>query len=259
MEFYDARKTNRYDIACYSGIGARESQQDSGFVAANDDSVFAVVCDGMGGMDGGNLASRTAVDLFTEHYITTDNSTYSGLWMQKAIREADKAVFSLCDQQGNRLGAGTTLVAISINQNFICWIASGDSRIYIFRGDEMVRVTTDHNYFYRLEEQLEKGEITKEKYYEEAVNGDALISFLGMGGLTMIDVNEEPIVLKKGDVILLCTDGLYRTMPDEYVKYIIRNSRDMSEVSQIFDRTIRDHFNSRQDNYTFVLIKINEV
>lgn len=257
---FDDLRTGRgtYDIACLSGIGRRESQQDAAYAAANDEAVFAVICDGMGGIAGGQLASTTAVEAFTEYYQYYNQGSKEGTdgqWMQTAIEAVDDIVYSLKDAEGHRVGAGTTLIAITVNENRLHWVSVGDSRIYLFRGDEMAKVTNDHNYFLKLDQQREEGTISNEQYHTEARKGEALISFVGMGGLLLIDINEDDFYLEPGDTILLCTDGLYRTISENQMFQIIRQERTAKDIVRRFDAMIAERNSSYQDNYTFILIK----
>lgn len=256
--FDDLRTVCSYDIACLSGIGRRESQQDHAYAAANDMAVFAVVCDGMGGIEGGDLASATAVEAFTEYYqyYTAQNTEEMDFcWMQQAAESVDDIVYSLKSKNGNRMGAGTTLASVAISGNRLYWLSVGDSRIYIFRRNEMVQVTNDHNYFYRLNQQLADGLISRSKYHEEAGNGEALISFIGMGGILLMDLNEAGFSLQAGDTVLLCTDGLYRSVPDDEMLKIVVSSSTAEEAICCLKKTIADKAYPWQDNYTCILIK----
>lgn len=254
--FDDLRVNPSYDIAFRSGIGMRDSQQDAAYIASSDEDVLAVVCDGMGGIAGGQLASRTAVEAFVEYYQAYARQDASGsAWMQGAAEAIDDIVYSLSDMDGRRIGAGTTLLATVIHTGQINWLSVGDSRIYIFRGDEMVQVTCDHNYFLTLNQQRQDEQISPEKYREEARNGEALISFIGMGGLLMMDRNEVPLQLIRGDVILLCTDGLYRTVSPQEIQTIVKESSSVKEATEYLDKLIQHRAVPYQDNYTFVIIK----
>lgn len=254
--FDDLRINCNYDIAIASGIGRRESQQDAAYAAATDADVIAVVCDGMGGIAGGQLASETAVEAFLEFYQRYAQLGISnGEWMQNATAEVDDIVYSLTDSEGKRLGAGTTMISVVIHEEQLYWLSVGDSRIYIFRGSEIAQVTNDHNYFLRLNQQKEDGVITAEQYHQEAHNGEALISFIGMGGLMLMDINEEAFCLEPGDVVLLCTDGLYRTVTDDEMKFVLSESADMQEAANHFDELITYRALPFQDNYTYILIK----
>lgn len=257
MTFDDFRKTSKYDIACYSGIGKREVQQDDAYIAADDSNVLIVVCDGMGGFNGGQLASKTAVEAFTEYfqYYCNKNNRDMG-WMREAAERIDSIVYDLKDENGKRLGAGTTLIGLSVIGSDLHWISVGDSRVYVFRQNEMVQLTTDHNYFYDLEQRKADGKLTEEQYKSEAESGEALISFIGMGGLIMMDVSDAPLQLMHGDTILVCTDGVYRTVLDDEIRRIIGECGTAKEAVDVIRKVIEKRNVFSQDNFTYVVLKI---
>lgn len=256
--FDDLRKCNHYDIAYCSGIGRRETQQDTGYIAACDDEILAVVCDGMGGIAGGQQASRAAVQKFIECYDESDLCAADPkMWMATAADLVDDTVYALKSDNGERLGAGTTLVAIHIKDDWMSWVSVGDSRLYILRGGEMLQITNDHNYFFQLDQKLANGEIDKEQYRIEAYEGEALLSYAGMGGLTLKDVSDEPLRLLPGDCLMLCTDGIYRTLSDEKLCQMINQTDMMAQVSENLAQAVEDAMYPEQDNYTCVLICIS--
>ncbi|MBQ4040179.1 MAG: serine/threonine-protein phosphatase [Oscillospiraceae bacterium] len=254
--FEENRSVINHDISGVSGIGRRESQQDAAFVSADDESIFAVVCDGMGGMQGGSLASSTAVEAFREYYTEAKSrSEQTGAWMAAAAEVIDDIIYSLKDDSGRRVGAGSTAVSVFLNGNELYWFSVGDSRIYLMRGDELVQVTCDHNYLYELNRQYEAGEITGQIYRSELAKKESLISFMGMGGLLLMDVNETPFLMQKGDAVLLCTDGIYRTLSEEEMKYIMQESTSPREFAEWISEAIKEKDIPSQDNYTCVFIR----
>lgn len=123
-----------FDVAFYSDIGRRSSQQDSAYLMAGEQAAFAVLCDGMGGARGGQLASASAVDIlraYYAHYLVHGREMQDSAWMREAAEAADNMVHGLRDAGGNPLGAGTTLVAVSAVRDYFGWISVGDSRLYI--------------------------------------------------------------------------------------------------------------------------------
>lgn len=180
-----------FDVAFYSDIGRRSSQQDSAYLMAGEQAAFAVLCDGMGGARGGQLASASAVDIlraYYAHYLVHGREMQDSAWMREAAEAADNMVHGLRDAGGNPLGAGTTLVAVSAVRDYFGWISVGDSRLYILRQETLVRATTDHNYMMHLDLQRSAGKISEDTYARESKSGDALISFIGMARLLQIDV-----------------------------------------------------------------------
>ena len=190
-----------FDVAFYSDIGRRSSQQDSAYLMAGEQAAFAVLCDGMGGARGGQLASASAVDIlraYYAHYLVRGREMQDSAWMREAAEAADNMVHGLRDAGGNPLGAGTTLVAVSAVRDCFGWISVGDSRLYILRQETLVRATTDHNYMMHLDLQRSAGKISEDTYARESKSGDALISFIGMGGLLMEDISDKPLPAAAG-------------------------------------------------------------
>ncbi len=255
--FEDQRTSSSIELVCSSGIGMRESQQDAAYVYADDRQVFAVVCDGMGGLSGGQLASRTAIELLIEFFHKTKEQDVpvTSRWIE-LLQRVDDIVYSLKDGQGKRLGAGTTLAAISIRNDMLYWLSVGDSHIYVSRGEEFVQVTEDHIYALSLDQQLRRGAISKEKYDSEMERGDALISFVGMGGLLLIDANEDGLALQPNDRIVVCSDGVYRTANVQQLKDYFSNSKTIGEAGQSCIRTIEKERKFDQDNYTLVAVEV---
>lgn len=256
--FDDLRNTYAYDVAYFSGIGRRESQQDSGYVAAGDTDVLAIVCDGMGGLAGGETASAAAVEAFIElyqYYSEAKPELSASIWLQNAAHFVDDVVYSLQNTAGERLRAGTTLTVAVIHRNDFYWLSVGDSRIYLSRGSDMVRITNDHNYFMQLNEQRSKGTISPQKYQEEAKKGEALISFIGMGGLLLLDINDTAFQLERGDIVLLCSDGLYRTLSEKEIQTVLQNYETAEEMSCCLNQMLAGKASAIQDNYTYIIIK----
>ena len=253
--FDDLRTAPHYDIAGSSGIGKRESQQDSAYVAADDNSVFAVICDGMGGYSGGQDASRVAIESMVGQYALLGDKPVSAQWLRCAAEITDDVVYSLIGPDGRRLRCGTTLVAVSIQGDQLSWLSVGDSRIYIVRANEMIQVTSDHNYYLQLNQQLGNGEITQTEFDREAERGDALTSFIGMGGLQLIDINGAPFQMERGDTVLLCTDGLYRSIPDSSIHKTIADNDCVDGIVRQFDVQIQTIKSIYQDNYTYIVIR----
>ena len=252
------QKKSSYDIAVFSEIGKRSSQQDCAYVAADDNGVIAVLCDGMGGYEGGQLASQTAVNEFLEYYqCFASEQAESVEWMKNSVERIDSVVYNLSNEKGKRLGAGTTLVALRINGKKLTWVSVGDSRMYLKRGSEMVQITTDHNYFLDINKKRDEGTISSEKYAEEAESGEALISFIGMGGLMLMDISDSPFELIKGDVIFICSDGVYRAINDKIIHSLINSSTDTKYVMGEIRKRIEHSNLPNQDNNTGIMIRIN--
>lgn len=202
-------------------IGTREYQQDTYFMIETEIGSLAVVCDGMGGMEHGEIASRKTVEKLVGDFESWQGEEAVSDFLKREAEDMDRLVAALTNENGEPLDAGTTVVSVIVVDNKLYWMSVGDSRIYILRGNEMLCATRDHNYGYLLEKRLEKGELSADEYEKEKRQAEALISYLGMNGLEMIDVNKVPFELEYGDRILLCSDGLYKCLSEEVLEDLL--------------------------------------
>ena len=247
-----------WEVVLRSDIGGREEQQDCVYAYADPFDALAIVCDGMGGTENGGRASRIAVDSMRELFEEFKAQYPRGDTVQ-FLGQAMVTLDARVSQELGKQKGGTTAVAAILQDGKLYWFSVGDSRLYIFRNGELVQATRDHNYLLCLNEQLQRGEITQEVFLRELERGEALISFMGVGGLPVYDLTNAPLNLKEGDILLLTTDGLYKAIPQGLIQHILRGGNPLSEKADklmtqiaVLKKTIV------LDNTTFALIKINE-
>ncbi len=242
------------EVEARSDIGGRSEQQDQAYAHISQDRAFAVVCDGMGGAVSGELASRLAIDVMRHAYSSEYHATIDkALFLYNAMKLADEHVVNTSGQGAS----GTTMVAVIIHNRHLFWLSVGDSRIYISRSGQLLQVTRDHNYFLRINELLEKGIISEEVYLQESKRGDALISYIGKGNITLFDLTESGFDLQKDDCILLSTDGLFKTLPDPLISEILCSTLSIKEkADMLIEKATHYVQKDFQDNTTFILIHI---
>ena len=170
----------------------------------------------------------------------------------------DQSVAELKDERGRRLKAGTTLIAVYCREEKLTWISVGDSRIYHIRGQNIVTLNREHNYRLMLENQLNAGLITREFYEKEekTPQAEALTSFIGMNGLRIVDITEKPVILRKGDIVMLCSDGIYKSLNSSQVLAMVRdNDLDMNIAADRTTAMALRYGVRGQDNTTVILLK----
>ena len=239
--------------AAWSEPGGRCSQQDSLFCGERDGMLFAVVCDGMGGMNGGELASGLAAQIFAEDFYAKELSDPAG-FLEETAQRADEAVFGLMDN-GKPMGAGSTVVAVLARGRELYWLSAGDSRIYLFRRGELLCPVRPHNYGELLKKQLAEGKIDEAAYRAGQKNAEARISFLGIGGLKLMEQNWTPFRLEDGDQILLCSDGLYRSLSQERIRELLMSGRNVGVLVKQLVQEAVEAGGAKQDNTSAVLIR----
>lgn len=252
-------ENSAFQLAALSLIGDREEQQDSIGYSLKNDEGLVVVCDGMGGHKGGKIASNLAVQVFLECYSKNQFDSNNVRGLIEASHIADEKISQLKDQYGELLKAGSTLVSILIKNKKLLWCSIGDSRAYLIRNSEMVQLTQDHNYHTVLIEKLNAGLIDSIEFKREDERGEALISFLGIGNLTLIDYNITPFELQTEDKIIIMSDGLYKIVNDSEIARILDNFNNIDEAVQALEMKAKKKTKNLQfsrDNMTIAIIKI---
>ena len=259
------RKVPELTTMSRTATGNRQYQQDALYVspskrlAANKKMrVLAVVCDGMGGMADGGRASHTAIQMMVQGFQKVEKMPDLNIpqFFRQGILAIDRTIASFSKEDGK--GSGTTMVACIAEDNRLYWASVGDSRIYIIRGTQIQQVTRDHNYKLRLQEMVEAGQISMEEA-AAAKHKEALISFLGMGNVSLMDINTAPFEMQFGDVIMLCSDGITKTLPDAQIRQIITADAVKPEqrAEALIEAAIHANTHS-QDNTSVVLICYQE-
>lgn len=248
-----------------TSMGNRKYQQDAVYVsggkkiAANKKTrVLAAVCDGMGGMADGGRASQTAISMLKDGFekIEKNPEVNIPMFFRSGIKAIDRKIHEFPKENGK--GSGTTMVAAITEENMLYWASVGDSRIYILRGNEIKLVTRDHNYYLKLMKMVENGQMSRQEA-ENQRQKEALISFLGIGNVSLMDVIDRPFEMKPGDMVLLCSDGVTKTLPREKIKNILLNDAvSIKRKAEILvEAAVRENTHS-QDNTSVAILQYIE-
>lgn len=205
-------------IASKTDIGlVRNSNQDS-YAAGelSDGTAWAVVCDGMGGANGGNIASANAVKIISE-YISS--SYHEGMGsnsiktlLESSIYGANIRLFDMSRTIESLSGMGTTVVAAIVSQGVAHIAHAGDSRAYIIRDNKLSQITKDHSI---VQSMIDKGQLTPDEAKNHP-NKNLITRALGVNEEIIVEYNE--IGIGKGESILICTDGLTNFLDDENIE-----------------------------------------
>lgn len=247
------------EFGCSSILGTRKNQQDYyGSIINNENTeMLAVVCDGMGGLSGGELASRITVETILGKYEGTGGRCNPPQFFREAVRETDLIVHNL-EENGKRLNAGTTLIAVHISGNKLHWLSVGDSRFYLIRRNEIISVCAEHNYGELLKQRVSSGMITQQEADADTKRKDALTSYIGIGNPQLIDVNDVPFELMPDDILILCSDGLFKTLSDEAIlKSVYEYKLNIQNSAENLTGMAMKLTKGSQDNTTVTVIHYN--
>ncbi|MDV3428441.1 MAG: protein phosphatase 2C domain-containing protein [Bacillota bacterium] len=243
-------------------IGRRSEQQDSfGFSDIFDKEVLgstgglAVLCDGMGGMSMGKEASIFSVRKFLEIYPEYADEKNKETALINTIKEVNRSFVSYAEVNNILGNVGTTLAVSLIFQGYLFYASVGDSRIYFYRDNNLIRLTEDHIYEKKLQEKVNLGLISLEEALSHPQK-NALTSYIGINNLDEIFISKEPVKLKSRDKILLCSDGLYNYLDEEDIKASLK--QEAQEAADMLIAKTMDRGNENQDNITAVIMEYLE-
>lgn len=202
---------------CKSDIGlVRATNQDACQCGAfSDGAVWALVCDGMGGANGGNIASRVAItemqNQLQERYNPAEDEKGIQNLLLSCIYGANEKVFHMAQTQPELSGMGTTVVGAVVRGNRACVVHVGDSRAYAFSNGQLQRLTNDHSV---VQELLDRGDITEE---EARNHPHKNVITRAVGVQNMVDVDVRFLDMQPDSTLLFCTDGLTNFVREEEI------------------------------------------
>lgn len=222
-----------------SDIGLRRKTNEDTFVVAPP--LFAV-CDGMGGAQAGEVASRLAAEALVA-------GVASGSTLRAAAEQANAAVFAHADDDEAYAGMGTTLTAALLEEDTGHFVHIGDSRAYLLRDGELTQVSDDHSL---VAEMVRDGRLTEE---EAAAHPHRSVLSRALGTDESADLDEFAVDLRSGDVLLLCSDGLSGPVTDRAVAEAL-GLEDPDEAVATLIAEARRH--GGPDNITAVVLRFEE-
>lgn len=248
------RPANGAGASCFawseaSIIGSRKEQQDASRCCLGKDWVYAVLCDGMGGLPRGAVASRYCVEQMVRNLPELLEAKEPDVpqLLRRCIQELDVQVAAMAAPDGTAFGCGTTLVCAFVRESRLYYASVGDSHLYLIRGTGILQLNEEQNLRSLLTRQ---GEEAKAAAHPQA---GALTSYIGMGGNLEIDCVERPCHLERGDMLLLCSDGVYNALTEKELTALCGGSA--SAAAAGIRREIEAKALPRQDNATCVLLQ----
>ncbi len=227
----------------------RATNQDSVYInTLSGDSVFAIVCDGMGGANAGDVASKTAVEIIsnyvTNSYSPVMNSNETVKLITNAIMSANIEIFDMSQKNDSLKGMGTTAVIAVARDDYAVICNVGDSRAYLVNG-ELKQITRDHSMVQSL---VESGKLLP----EQAVNHpEKNVITRALGVEENVIADSYVIDFTDGDKILLCTDGMSNFVSGETILKTVKDN----EIEEATDLLIDEaNFGGGKDNITVALI-----
>lgn len=232
------------------GVLRSSNQDDFKFIRLSDRAVFAVVCDGMGGANAGNIASQKATEIIVSFF---ERSYREGLdaqavitLLQNAISSANMEIYDMAQKNADYSGMGTTVVATFVCEEFAVISHVGDSRAYLV-DENVTQLTKDHSVVQSL---VESGKLTHE---EAKVHPRRNVITRALGIEPEVLVDSDEVVIKNGESLLLCTDGFSNFVsPDETAQIFYETPTE--SIAEVLVQ--RANENGGADNITVVTVTL---
>lgn len=233
-------------------IGTRDEQEDSFGTAENNNYLLSIVADGMGGYSNGKLASNIAVNTFINEFNSTLDVHPVQSFFVNAANVCNRAV--LDKAKGKRMGC--TLIATLVSEGCLYWTSIGDSAIMLFKDGELINLNKKHVYKAVLEDKFISGKISEEQLMNDPMK-KRIYSYIGAEVLKDVEVNEKPLKLRTGDKVILCSDGVYNSLPEIEMERLLGKSLDPYETAQDIINAVKAKDYAKQDNATIIVLSFS--
>jgi len=229
----------------------RGLQEENRVVAVGKNGNIVAVCDGMGGAAAGEVASQLAVDIIYEKMIedvTPETQLTRNEIARRLVRAVEAAglrIFEAAKSDRTRRGMGTTVTAAALVDDHLFLAQVGDSRGYLLREGNLVQVTRDQSLVNQL---IEAGQLTEEEA-ETFEHNNIILQALGTAETVQVDLTFAE--LRRGDMLMLCSDGLSGMVRNDEIREVLRSTTDPLEAC----KSLTDRANAAggHDNITVIV------
>lgn len=237
------------DFAMLTDVGRSRAHNEDA-CAADESAGLFVVCDGMGGAAGGEIASHMAARVFLQN--ARSNSKTQPSWrLEEAATAANRAVFDESHREPSLRGMGTTLVGLQLDeaQRLVHIVNVGDSRCYRLRDNTLQQLTEDHSF---VDEQVKLGLMSHD---EAAISHLRNIITRAVGSHMEVQPDVVTHNVAQGDLYLLCSDGLTRELDDDEIAGVLCEGcgGDLQSCARALIHLANDY--GGQDNITVILVR----
>ena len=254
----DSAKTKPgIEIASLTDVGLQRTNNEDSYLywePESDDDFrrkgrLAIVADGMGGYEGGQEASRLAVEtvrLVYENSLATNPQSS----LVAAMAAAHENIQRYALEHPDLSGMGTTCTALAIVGEQLYFAHVGDSRLYLIRDKAVSRLTRDHSYVGRL---VESG-IVRSEDAESHPQRHILTAALGSGRDVEPDIPQQPLALETGDNLVLCTDGLWSLVGEQELARTVQSNSPAAACRALVNLALE---RGGPDNITLLVLRIS--
>jgi len=219
-----------FDIAVLSDVGMeRDSNEDSSGYFIDSDAVVFAIADGIGGYEGGEVASAMAVEMTFEAWRDSPTSWGAGKRLGRAAQRANIEIHNRALTIPELRMMGTTLTAVAVERGMLYAAHVGDCRLYLLRGHKTVQLSKDHSV---TGERVRMGLMSED---QARVHPERSLLTRTVGHDLIASVDRITMPLVRGDRLVLCSDGLYNVLREAEIEYITRDQDAAASCRNLID------------------------
>lgn len=229
----------------------RSHNEDSGGIFPNQSGQYlAIIADGMGGHQAGDVASQMATSIMEKKWEergSFSSPEESEQWLKETLLEMNISIYEHSLEKTECQGMGTTIVTAICTEEFITVAHIGDSRCYLYNNHSFKQITEDHSLVNAL---VQSGQITKD---DALVHPRKNVVLRALGTSESVEPDIQSISWEDGDKLLLCSDGLTDKVRDQELDDFMKMSVDIKEIGQ----RLVDLANERggEDNVSLIILQ----
>ncbi len=245
----------KFSVHQASQIGGRKYNQDRVAYAYTDDALLLVLADGMGGHLHGEIAAQIAIHTFMQSFaqVAKPRVPNPEAFLREVTKLGHDAIIRYA--QDNQLGGnpGTTCVAALIQDGMVLWAHAGDSRFYLLRDKAVAAVTHDHSV---VQQWADWGIITHDEMKTHPDRNKITNCLGGVEDMFYVELS-APVPVQSGDVLLLCSDGLWSPLLDKEMAEVLTAGGLQNALGQLIEVALYRE-QARADNTTAVVVRLGD-
>lgn len=240
----------RFKVGKAMTIGDRQVQEDDYGVCQSTDGFMAVLADGMGKNYGGKVSSRIAVDTMKELFRLYRSSENPAYFFRKSYHRVNTEILKQLDDGRGGASVGTVL----IKDNYLYYAVAGNVKIAVYRGGNLVPVSSGHTIDVLAGDKFVEGTITREEALK-LLDNTRMYNYVGQDGFREIEFFDTPIRLRDRDIVVLMSDGLYEGMDWKTIEELLSGRKKCQQKAYEVIEQINAGSRKEKDNASIVLVE----
>lgn len=242
-----------YETGACKTIGSREIQMDYFAIEENENGLLAVLADGMGKEAGGRIAAKTVIRVFQEIFGEYNMFDHPSYFFRKAFQTANREILKQMDEGRGMSAAG----AVMIQGGFLFYAIVGNVKVAVFRNQELIPLGTGHTVNVLAENKYYQGVLTREDALA-MLHEKRIYNYLGRDGFHEIEFYDEPIRLKKDDIVAVFSNGMCESISWKQMEECLSQKKSCKKTALDLIENVNQKKGDK-DNASVILIRIGEL